>query len=78
MSKQYLKYNDDDKELRRMIQIFRSMNYNWSKEDDEYNNNINECMRNAELKTVEDCLEFFRTWISIYKDVRSEWDEAAE
>ena len=74
----YLKYNDDDKELRRMIQIFRSMNYNWSKEDDEYNNNINECMRNAELKTVEDCLEFFRLWTSIYKETKKNWDDINE
>jgi len=78
MSKQYLKYNDDDKELRRMIQIFRSMNYNWSKEDDEYTNNMNECMKDCELKTVEDCLEFFRTWISIYKETKKNWETTNE
>lgn len=78
MSKQYLKYNDDDKELRRMIQIFRSMNYNWSKEDDEYTNNMNECMKDCELKNVEDCLQFFALWTSIYKETKKNWDEAAE
>lgn len=54
------------------------MNYNWSKEDDEYTNNMNECMKDCELKTVEDCLEFFRTWISIYKETKKNWETTNE
>jgi len=74
MSKQRLKYNDDDSEVRRMIQIFRSMNYNWSKEDEDYNNNVNEAMKDAELNSVEDCLEFFRTWFQLYHETRKNWE----
>jgi hypothetical protein len=74
----YLKYNDDDPEIRELINVFRNRSRFYSEQDEEYNNNINMCMKNAELKTIDDCLEFFRIWFNIHYDVRKNWDEAIE
>ena len=57
-----------------MINVFRNRSRFYSEADEEYNNNINEAMRDAELNTVDDCLEFFRTWFYVYKQCKDEWE----
>ena len=64
---------DDKNDKKKKIAVFSSQNTFYAKDDDEYYNNLNAVK--PKLMTLDDCINFYNMWFSIYRDVKKNWDD---